>query len=299
MPPSCLCCARLAALLTSSVRTILQATSKHECIFCGVTGRLTREHFSPRWLRPYVGGLFDRTAHSVTLAGFPPTQGKLHRPGAPHTQSLRILCERCNHVRMGRLQERAKPYLLPLVQGDWSDLSRPKTSIIATWAVMTTMVIERAHPETAITSRDTRHAFATTLEIPSDWSVWIGRYSGSHSGAFNHVAWSDLPSPRGGISPPSMSQTTGFLVGNLFVLTLSAPWNVTSKHEFGHLFASQHGIVFLNHDDDRSPTVSIASLDDVGWNIVSRSISSSFGVPVRFSFPRQGLASAHRKLFYQ
>src|SRR5205085_373803 len=103
------------------------------------------------------------------------TAGKLERPGDPHSQRLRVVCGYCNNNWMGRLQERAKRILLPLVVGDWTDLSAIDQSTLAAWITMTVMVREAANPPTMTSTQTERFAFRQDQSPLDNWSIWIGR----------------------------------------------------------------------------------------------------------------------------
>ena len=86
---------------------------------------MTKEDFIPKWLRKRVPKLFDFTAHLVTMSWFDlegrvvediAEAGKLHRPGAAHEQSLKVVCGRCNNTWMSEIVEDAKPYILELIE---------------------------------------------------------------------------------------------------------------------------------------------------------------------------------------
>jgi hypothetical protein len=269
------------------------ARSRKQCLFCGMGGKLTKEHINPRWLQPYLGRRFTHTGHSVSIrtldvskGAMEPYQfsrGKLERAEDPHSQTLRILCAQCNNVRLGALQERAKQYLLPLVVGVWPDLDLEGQHVVAAWAAMNTMIREAADPPTAATSKEARREFLVSLQAPATWSVWIGRYSGSQSGVMNHVGWKeqqDLPlHPL--VNKDVCRQTTGFVIGQLFILTMSAPDNVgDSRQAFGEQFAQQYDLSLVWPTTSRV-TMPQTVYDWRGWNLVAREISRRRGIAVR------------------
>jgi len=247
---------------------------------------------NPRWLQPYVGGRFPNTGHSVsirtldastgTVGPYKISQGKLHRPGDPHSSTLRVLCRECNNDHMGDLQKRAKRYLLPLVLGDWSDLDTEGQGLVAAWSAMNTMVREAADPPTAATSAEERREFLNSLEAPSTWSVWIGRYSDLQSGVMNHVGWTERRDVLPGTIVNSVCrQTTGFVMGKLFILTLSTPDNVGDRRQSsGELFARQYDLM-LTWPVAAQVTAPQRVYDWRGWNLVAREIPRRHGVRVR------------------
>jgi hypothetical protein len=269
-------------LKRSDSRSAMSA-SRNECLFCGKAGRLTKEHLNPRWLRRYVGLWFTNTSHSVSIRGiaistgtlgpYQFSRGKLDRPGDPHSQALRVLCAHCNNVRMSALQERAKKYLRSMVLGNWPQLDERGQHLVATWAAMNTMVRETAHPPTQATSKEERLEFVNKMEAPPTWSVWIGKYSDVQSGVMNHVGWNepgDIVDPRfnGGVC----RQATGFVMGKLFMLTISMPDNVgDARQTMGDAFAQQYDLSLIWPTTPRFTTPQTV-YDWRGWNLVAREI---------------------------
>jgi hypothetical protein len=270
--------------MSRSTRRSTPTSSSKKCLFCGRVRRLTKEHINPRWLQQYVGRRFTNTGHSVSVRNFDAStgglapyrfdRGKLHRAGDPHSSTLKILCAECNNVHMSALQERAKVHLLPLVLGEWPELGPDGQSLVAAWSAMNTMVREAAHPPTVATSAEERLEFLTTVEAPQTWSVWIGRYSGTQSGVMNHVGWNESmdASPSASSIKGVHRQTTGFVMGKLFILTFSTRDNVgDARRSFGEAFAHQYDLRLIW---PTQPHVIPAQTvyDWRGWNLVAREI---------------------------
>src|ERR1700742_2428273 len=97
--------------------------AKCRCIFCLKPGT-TNEHLFPDWLRV----LFPRTPKDTTTRGV--TQwgqdklGKLYampartiHKGHSGVTKIPYVCAGCNNGWMSRLENRARPFLMPLIQG--------------------------------------------------------------------------------------------------------------------------------------------------------------------------------------
>lgn len=186
------------------------------CIFCSGNGRLSKEHIYPDWLKEHLirsdAGL---SRHKVTQNSQEPKTGKLQRPIDFHKQKLRVVCESCNNGWMSRLQSLSKPHLIPLLNGDWSNLTEESYNVISAWSAMFTIVNELAHPETATVPKAERY-FLKENNLPSPtWNIWLGKHNPQldHPALVNHFGFK---------TSQQSFQTTGFTVGKLFIQTFMA-----------------------------------------------------------------------------
>jgi hypothetical protein len=145
------------------------------------------------------------------------------RGGDPRGQTVKSVCGRCNNEWMSKLQERAKPLLIPLVRGETITLSPEAQEIIAAWVAMFVMVAENAEPTKIAISQWHRTYFYATRTVPDHWGIWIGNYQRGHwvGHLVHNVAPitlpSNIPKPNdAGLYPPN-TQTTTFVVGQLYV----------------------------------------------------------------------------------
>src|SRR5690606_9354269 len=95
--------------------------------------------------------------------------GRKIRPGHMWTRKVREVCRSCNNGWKSRLQEAAKPRLVPLITGGWREISPGDQKILAAWAVMFTMVLELAHDETNTHTLEQRREFSLKLAPPKNW----------------------------------------------------------------------------------------------------------------------------------
>jgi hypothetical protein len=112
--------------VTGSERDTLAAWGYPEktgrnCIFCGDSGPLSKEEMWPTWLcnifpDPPSMAYVARTDRAEETGGF--TIGLrdriIDKPGVVAVRQLKITCEGCNNGWMSRLQNDAKPILLPI-----------------------------------------------------------------------------------------------------------------------------------------------------------------------------------------
>lgn len=133
------------------------------------------------WLRNYIPREIEE--HHVALNTFFPKnpQNELRRrTGDPHSTRIKCVCGKCNRVWMSRLQERAKPYLVPMLRGHSIELHRNGQTAIAAWVAMMVMVAENMYPETsmvAVSAKDRRWLYSKHQPPSSRWRVWIGQHA--------------------------------------------------------------------------------------------------------------------------
>jgi hypothetical protein len=207
------------------------STSQPACIFCGGTP-VTEEHPWPKWLkkamqRPSVPNSIYHAGHAIY--GPAGQRGISERfrsqSGAISSHGLQVVCAKCNNEWMSDLQNQAKPLLVPLIRGKVPILTNEHHSILTTWAIMFTMVIEFADVGTIATSQKERFDFAQSPRPLDNWMVWIGRCT-KWPFDFLHYSWSGrseekiIPIPTTKPDCPT-SQSTTFSVGKLLFQTYS------------------------------------------------------------------------------
>lgn len=149
-------------------------------------------------------------------------------PGDPQSRQLRIVCRSCNHGWMSILQQRAKPYLIPLMRGDKIILDKHAQHILASWAAMAVMVAEHLAPDkVAVPQIDRRYLWLTKLPPKAGWKIWIGNYRrGNWAGYWVHnslpVGEEYVAYTVNGRVPTPNTQITTFVVGHLYVHAFSS-----------------------------------------------------------------------------
>ena len=129
----------------------------------------------------------------------------------------------CNNGWMSALQERAKPYLLPLINGEITVLDEKAQAIVTAWITMFSMVAEYFDPTKVSTTSQQRHDFWKTDEPPATWKIWMGDYErGSWVGHLVHFAVPissahQIPEILDNGVPRPNTQTMIFTVGRLYV----------------------------------------------------------------------------------
>jgi hypothetical protein len=215
-----------------------------KCIFCGGEG-LTKEHLWAEWIQHYIPKDSARSAHRVdieTASRQTPLKhpefdqdrfeansirGKLDNVGDPLTRKLHVVCGACNSGWMSLLQRRTKPILSRMLQGKWMPLNEYEQLTLAAWAVMYTMVVEFAYPETHAVSFQQRSIFRQTQRPPPNWYVWIApMQSKKWNKRFHHTGSGLFLSPEPNRIPPCNIQVTTFGIGQVLFNTLM--WDCSS-----------------------------------------------------------------------
>jgi hypothetical protein len=206
------------------------------CIFCRRTG-LSKEHVWADWLKNYIPRTMK--THTRFSAIVHPAHSEPRRKtkqGDPHTSKLRVVCENhCNNGWMSRLQNAAKPYLLPLIKGEVTALDEKAQRIIATWAAMAVMVAEYFDRYKVAISATERKYLWKNQRPPPNWKIWIGHYERKNwpghwvhnvlpiSSKKNRIKRMDNGLPR-----PN-TQTTTFVVGQLYIHAASSATDIFEK----------------------------------------------------------------------
>jgi hypothetical protein len=200
------------------------------CIFCGRPG-LTKEHIWADWLKSYIKK--DEPSHEEFSIFFP-TPGPTNetetkkRSGDVRRRTVKIVCGPCNGGWMSRLQERTKPILLPLLEGQAATLSPAQQRTLTAWAAMVIMVGNYMKHETQVSSTQEREWLRLKEEPPENWQLWIANLAtDAHAWVSNRFPLSLTEnitySPDKGRPQPNM-QTTSFVVGKLFLYGFSFPF---------------------------------------------------------------------------
>jgi hypothetical protein len=208
------------------------------CIFCRKAG-LTHEHVWADWLKRFI----PKTAVEYTYlaATLHPTQSDFKRKkiaGDLQSRRLRVVCKSCNNGWMGKLQERAKPRLLPLMQSEVTAFDAGVQETIAAWIAMFTMVAEHFDPRKVVSTQAEREYLRKNRKPPPNWQIWIADYErGDWPALLAHFAV-PISSPHcapeimdNGLPRPN-TQTMSFVVGRLYVHVRSSATDIFENWRF-------------------------------------------------------------------
>jgi hypothetical protein len=132
---------------------------------------------------------------------------------------------------MSKLQQVAKPHLLPLVEGQNCVLGETAQSILAAWGTMSVMVSEHfVRPSKRAISNEQRTHLWLRGAPPETCKMWIGRYARHRwRGCWFYTSApivdseADLTYSINDRMPLPNTQTTTYIVGQLYFHVLSSP----------------------------------------------------------------------------
>ncbi len=77
---------------------------------------------------------------------------------------------------MSQLQEKTKPYLVPMLLGKQVSLYKNGQTALAAWTTMFVMTADFLDKNAVSITAEERSWFKARQRPPADWRIWIGRY---------------------------------------------------------------------------------------------------------------------------
>lgn len=161
------------------------------CIFCEKQPpevQISKEHLFADWLRQYIPREMTehRTRTALVHTNEPDKVSIQKRTGDPHSRRLRCVCTTCNEGWMSRLQEQAKPFLVPLITGVDTPLHRRAQRTLAAWIAMTIMVAENIDRTLVAVDQKDRAWLHANQTAPSHWRIWISAHRRDQHYLYTH-----------------------------------------------------------------------------------------------------------------
>jgi len=203
------------------------ASESKRCAFCGRSGRLSGEHFFPKWAHPEVPmQRGPRASYSIIAesgggggAAYE-EEGRRRKNGDVAQTVMRVVCDTCNNEWMSRIETAAQHLLLRLMRGERCRLSRDERIVVTTWIVLKFFVADAIENSAAFDDGH-RGAFMTSGTVPPSVRVWLGYLETSQisrldrkQGTFTNGAIDARPPDRGN------TESLAFNLGRLFVFVL-------------------------------------------------------------------------------
>jgi hypothetical protein len=207
------------------------------CIFGGHDEKLTSEHIWGDWITDYVPRTMNKHHYANILI---PRPGEAEPPivriraGDPLSSQVPVVCGPCNSGWMSRLQDEAKPFLIPLFEGKDCALDPSARTAISAWITMATMTSEyvsRDSTKIAI-SQGERDWLMNNRIPPEGWRIWIGRHHVKNwAGQWIHATF---PFASSGMNIPNEhrlpnTQTTAIQIGALYIFVISSVFGVIPR----------------------------------------------------------------------
>lgn len=244
-----------------------------KCIFCGNTG-VTKEHLFSDWLRE----LFPRSREdSHTLARLiawepKPTVQRTVKQGHSGSRTARKVCGKCNSGWISQIDQAAKNFAPPLIQGQSHEVTLATQRAIAAWFSKIVMVADAADPTTMVITQADRDWIRCVSLPPLIWEVWIGSYEGTgwrdlamqhHSGALNIAAIAN-PKTLSGHFHSGYASATTFGLGKLLVLVMAKEFSLLYIDINIGLAALRMRRIWPSHETFAWPLAESLTDDDVG-----------------------------------
>jgi hypothetical protein len=195
---------------------------------------MSREHIWADWLKKYIPkDMTDYRSLSATTHETHTEFTHKKHGGDLRSRTLRVVCKSCNNGWMSQLQQRTKPYLLPLISGDVTAFDAKAQEILSAWVAIFVMVAEHFDRYKVVSSQTERGSLWKNQKAPSNWKIWIGDYQRknwkAHLARFC-VAISSRKHHRirrmdNGLPRPN-TQTVTFVVGRLYVHVASSATDI-------------------------------------------------------------------------
>jgi hypothetical protein len=263
--------------------------AQRRCIFCRGAG-LSREHIWADWLKRYIPK--NMTNYDSLSATVHETHAEFrHRRhgGDLRSRTLRVVCKSCNNGWMSQLQQRAKPYLLPLIAGDVTAFDARAQEILSAWVAMFVMVAEHFDRYKVVSSQQERRFLWKNQKAPSNWKIWIGDYQKENWKGLLARFCVPISSKKHRIKrmdnglPRPNTQAVTFVVGRLYVHVASSAtdifehWHLNRPDLLVQIWPVRRNIVawppttMTDRDADRIAGAFHRSSDEMGQRMVERS----------------------------
>ena len=208
---------------------------------------LSYEHVWGEWLKAYARSGTNKHHHFHEVIGKPGAVNRTSislRAGDPLQSKVKIVCKRCNSEWMSQIQQKAKPFLIPLIEGAPTVLVVQALEAIESWCVMATMTGEylTRDPADIAISQTERDWFRDNAgRAPDNWKVWIAHYQRYRwQGRWWHCTMPILDAAHvvkkfdDRLAPPN-TQATTFVIGNLYVHAMSGDSSLVSRWAWGQV----------------------------------------------------------------
>lgn len=157
------------------------------CIFCGAFG-LTHEHIWADWLKDYIPR--DQPYHISRKADVSPYETESvsleRKTGDFHSRRVYCVCKACNSGWMSQLQERVRPYLVPMLKGQKITLYKNGQTALCAWVSMMIAVAEYVNRDKVAIPQSDRTFLRERRKPPSHWHIWIGAHRNQTYPIYSH-----------------------------------------------------------------------------------------------------------------
>jgi hypothetical protein len=201
---------------------------------------MTKEHIWGDWLKAHIPQAMNKhnmQAVRINRPGEQTTGNIFLRAGDPLRSTVKVVCADCNNQWLSVIQDRAKPFLIPIIKGKRMVLGADAQQRVSAWCAMATMTAEYIDrdPNTIAIPQSDRDWLRNNGTAPPGWRIWLAHYR-RHKWPAQWVHLS-LPildanailAPSAAFVPPN-TQVTTFVVGEFYVHVMSSvdPANINA-----------------------------------------------------------------------
>ena len=172
----------MAKALNLSTNPVSGSGIARECVFCPGQGTLEVEHVSPDWLQgvlekitgqKFIPDAYVEVTSSAEENGVIVRESKrpLYTAHKYPVVTYRGICGPCNRF-MGVIQARAKPILVPMIEGRPSTFNRDDLHTVTLWSAMTMITLHARNNAQPPIPKEIRYAFRQHLTIPPQFAVF-------------------------------------------------------------------------------------------------------------------------------
>ena len=232
-----------------------------QCIFCGNVGNLTKQHVFPDWLNAYNPEKV--THHAVRTGRFSARNDPLIpglRQGSLGVQKKRKVCATCNNGWISRIENKTKPCLVDLMQGNKKEITPGEAESISALLGIISVTAEHMGPREKLAIGEEDRTYIMENEtLPPYWKVFAVKYNGVNEKFtyLRHVTlaflrYSDIfRNPTLRDFPPN-AKVTQILIGSFcsIVFSFRHPREIPYHKSVRRLWPASEAI-----DWERAPTV--------------------------------------------
>lgn len=213
--------------------TVPGAMSERGCAFC--SGRpLTREHVWPDWVRRLVADA-PAMPYRRRMEFESRTLEEREFLLRPFALTVKAVCGVCNNGWMSRLEEAAKPLLMPGLHGRGKRLSPGGQQVLATWAFKSALVFGLTHRWPRGVPDEHYDHLLQHGRPPEQCVIWMGAYNGPEP-AFVQLAGMAISRPGERVTSQSrpnvyvFTLTMGPILLQVFASADAEAFDVTNAH---------------------------------------------------------------------
>jgi hypothetical protein len=240
------------------------------CIFCGLSGKKTKEHIWSEWMHEYLpssGGGAHSKGNFTFYDKTPLNSKTTERQGHVSTVKVRVVCKTCNSGWMSQLEENVKPILVKMFKKDRFVIANSEQTILSKWIAVKVIVGEFADSEIYVTPKADRLKLKESSVIPNYFAIYIGAHNSQSDSAWLRTSNTLAVSPKGPNPPMGdlnrNTQSVAFICGPLFIYVFASREEAIDSSNF-FTFGKLVRLYPLQNNDLHWPPSNVLSESEIG-----------------------------------